>query len=272
MSDTPDEPADSTEEEVIVLERVIQGELPFTLNLPEDTYTVLMDGAQYDIDILQDRIAVADGPQSMQVGTADSLRAYFGDRWDAAYKHELRTIVRHREEARVRRGDLPAPTDDQLFEAAQQHILHATPGIVPGSRPQLQAEARQWMAGLDAETRTAFTTDTSVRLAAAAAFRSRIVDIFCDAVNVLIRLYMATFQDIFVQEITESMFSGTAFHGLPSVLFCNGQQFDQTRYVGGAICLRAPTTVDATPAPGGRRLPLGIAICRSTGSGHLADH
>jgi hypothetical protein len=52
-------------------------------------------------------------------------------------------------------------------------------------------------------------------------------------VNVLIRLYMATFNDRFVQEITESMFSGTAMRGLHYAVFCNGKLFDSGHHAGG---------------------------------------
>jgi hypothetical protein len=219
--------------EPVQLARVIQGELPFTLNLPEATYPVLVDGASYPIDVLQNRLAVADGPDMMRFGTADELRADFGDRWATSYKHDLRTIVRHRDQATVPRSELPAPTDGQLFEAAQSYLLRATPGVVPGGAEQLQIQARHWLAHLNHDDRGAFTTDTSVRLAAAAAFPHRDVAYFCGAVNVLIRLYMATFNDRFVQEITESMFSGTAMRGLHYAVFCNGKLFDSGHHAGG---------------------------------------
>jgi hypothetical protein len=220
-------------DETVTLTRVIQGELPFTLNLPEGTYPVLLGEVHYPIKILQNHLAVADGPHAMRIGTRDDLREYFCDRWDSLYKHELRTIVCHWEEVQIRRDNLPVPTHAQLFEAAQQYLLRATPGIIPGGPEQLQLQSRQWMDGLSSEDREAFAADTSVRLAAVEVFPHHEVESFCHAVNVLVRLYMATFQDRFVQEISESMFSGTAFQGIHSAVFCNGQQFDRTRYAGG---------------------------------------
>jgi hypothetical protein len=219
--------------EPVLLARVIQGELPFTLNLPEATYSVLVDGDPYPIDVLQNRVAVANGPDMMRVGTAEELRPDFGARWATSYKHDLRTIVRHRDQATVPRSELPAPTQGQLFEAAQSYLLRATPGVIPGGPEQLQLQARHWLAHLGDDDRRAFTTDTSVRLAAAAAFPNGDLACFCGAVNVLIRLYMATFNDRFVQEVTESMFSGTAMRGLHYAVFCNGQQFDSGRHAGG---------------------------------------
>src|SRR5262249_4560080 len=115
----------------------------------------------------------------------------------------------------------------------QSYLLRATPGIVPGGPQQLQLQARHWLDHLDDDDRRAFTTDASVRLAAAAAFQHRDVAYFCGAVNVLLRLYMARFNDRFVQEVTESMFSGTAMRGLHYAVFCNGQQFDSGRHAGG---------------------------------------
>jgi hypothetical protein len=219
-------------DELVVLARVIQGELPFTLNLPEGTYSVLVDGAAYPIDVLQNRFAMADGPETMRIGTAEELRRGFGDRWDASYKHDLRTIVRHQDQAKVPRSELPTPTGDQLLKAAQSYLVRAAPGVAPGGPQQLQLQARNWLDRLDDDDRRAFTTDASVRLAAATAF-PRDVDYFCGAVNVLIRLYMARFNDRFVQEVTESMFSGTAMRGLHYAVFCNAQQFDSGRHAGG---------------------------------------
>jgi hypothetical protein len=68
------------------------------------------------------------------------------------------------------------------------------------------------------------------------------VEDFCRAVNVLVRLYMATFNDFFVQEVTERLFSGAAFHGVYVVTFCNGQRFDTSRHAGGRFpfILRRP--------------------------------
>jgi hypothetical protein len=169
----------------------------------------------------------------MRIGTPNELRSDFGDRWNTSYKHDLRTIVRHRDEATILRANLPVPTGGQLFDAAQSYLLRATPGIVPGGPEQLQLQARHWLDHLDEAGRQAFTTDTSVRLAAAAAFPHRDVAYFCGAVNVLIRLYMARFNDRFVQEVTESMFSGTAMRGIHYAVFFNGQQVDSGRHAGG---------------------------------------
>lgn len=39
-------------EDSVALARVIQGELPFTLNLPAGMYPIRTDGAEYPIDVL----------------------------------------------------------------------------------------------------------------------------------------------------------------------------------------------------------------------------
>ncbi|SIO55749.1 hypothetical protein SAMN05444166_5136 [Singulisphaera sp. GP187] len=44
---------------------------------------------------------------------------------------------------------------------------------------------------------------------------------------------MATFNDFFVQEITENFFSSTAFHGILVEKYFNGQLLDNIRHVGG---------------------------------------
>jgi hypothetical protein len=231
-------------EETVTLARVVQGELPFTLNLPDGTYHVLLDGRQYPIDILQNRLAVAVSADSMQVGTEESLREQFADRWPSLYKHDLRTIVRHAEQIHLTRTSLPIPTNQQMFEAAQEYLVRRQiPSIVQGvPQPAIDARAREWLDALTPDDMETFIEHTRIRLAVAAAFPHRQVDDICSAINVLIRLYMVTFRDRFVQEINQSMFSGTAFRGLQSSVFCNGQHLDQKRYAGGLFpfILRRP--------------------------------
>lgn len=218
-----------------VLARVIEGELPFTLNLPEGTYPVQIDGATYPIELQQHRIAVAIGRDAMLIGRAEDVRVRMGDRWETSYVHELRTIVRNRAEVTISLADLPAPTPDQLFQAAQTYQMRINPGGFPGGPEEIQREARGWLDNLGTEDRTNFSVETSIRLAAAATFPRTEAERFCRVLNVLIRLYMARFNDRFVQEVTEGMFSATAMRGLRVSLFCNGREFDSVRHAGGLV-------------------------------------
>ena len=54
-----------------------------------------------------------------------------------------------------------------------------------------------------------------------------------DLVNTLLRLYMAKFQDRFVQEVTEGIFSGTAMRGIRHSVFCNGEKVGSVTHAGG---------------------------------------
>jgi hypothetical protein len=217
--------------DAVVFSRLIQGELPFVLNIPDGPYRVQMGDCPYDLEILQGRVAVADNAESMLVGTVEELRPRLGDRWDALYKHDLRTIVRHQDEVPLDREELPTPDEEPLHIAAQQHLMRHN-AVRPGDPAQLQETARRALAELNAHDRAAFVVDSSVRLAGERLFRPRDVEGFCRAVNVLVRLYMATFNDLFVEEVTERLFSGTAFHGVYVATFCNGQRLDTSRHAG----------------------------------------
>lgn len=222
-------------DETITLARVIEGELPFTLNLPEGTYPVQVDGTTYPIELQQNRIAAAIGREGMLVGRPEDVRARLGERWESSYVHELRTIVRNHRAVEIRRADLPAPTPHQLFEAAQTHLLRARHDAFPGGPSELPPAARSWLDNLSAEDSATFTADTGVRLAADSAFPRTEAEQFCGVLNVLIRVYMARFNDRFVQEVTENMFSATAMRGLRVSRYCNGHEFESVRHAGGYV-------------------------------------
>src|SRR5262249_43827909 len=148
-------------DEAVVLVRVIEGELPFTLNLPEGTYPGRFDGSTYPIELQQNRIAVPVGRNAMLIGTLEDVRAQMGDGWETSYVHELRTIVRNRREVTIRYSDLSVPTSDQLFQEAQTHLLGLNPRGYPGGPEEIQREARNWLDGLNDNIRASFTTSTS---------------------------------------------------------------------------------------------------------------
>jgi hypothetical protein len=216
----------------IKFSRVIQGELPFTLNLPSGSYGVNVDGCTYHLEILQGRVTIAIDAKSWIIGTPEELQARFGDRWDSIHKHELRTVVRHDDAFSLTREELPTPDNEQLRDAAIRKMLENNPGYVSGP-DGLQADAQRALAELNAEDHASFVTDTTIRLASRRGFPPKDVEVFCQAVNLLIRLYMANFNDFFVQEITESHFSGTAFHGIHVSTYCNDQSLETARHVGG---------------------------------------
>jgi hypothetical protein len=171
--------------ETIALTRVIEGELPFTLNLPEGTCPVQVDGTIYPIELQQNRIAAAADRDAMLIGRAEDVRTRLEDRWESSYVQELRTIVRNRRDVAIRHADFPAPTHDQLFEVAQSYLLREQPNGFPGGPTELQPAARSWLNNLSADDRSSFTTDTSVRLAAAATFPWTEAGHFCGVLNVL---------------------------------------------------------------------------------------
>ncbi len=198
---------------VIRFKWLIQGELPFTVNVPTGTYPVDVAGASYPLELLQERIGVAVGANAMMIDTAAKIRLELGERWESTYKHELRTVVRHTDEATVTPDHLVKPTDEDLFAAMQTGILRDHRGY-PGDKHQLQADARASLAAMSEEVRQAFVEDTTVRMTAHRLFPNGDVKTFCKAVNALIRLYMTTFGDYFVEEVCRKHFANTAFRGL----------------------------------------------------------
>jgi hypothetical protein len=145
--------------------RLIEGELPFTLNIPSGTYTVKHGGTPYPLEILQELIGVAVNAKAMMVGTIEKVREALGERWDTSYKHELRTFVRHKDEVNVTPDQLVKPTDEDLFSAMQTAILREYPGY-SGDKHQLQADARVAPDAMSEEQRQAFIEDTALRMTA----------------------------------------------------------------------------------------------------------
>src|SRR5689334_484960 len=96
------------------LSRVIQGELPFTLNLPGGRYEVKLGDDTYPIELHQAWFLVANDATSFVIGPADDLRNRLGERWESSYKHELRTVVRRRDVVQIPADQLIQPTDDQV--------------------------------------------------------------------------------------------------------------------------------------------------------------
>lgn len=214
--------------------RNTQGELPFTLNLPDGPYPVVLEESPFPLLIRQGWLAVAVNSTSMIAGSESSLKSDLGDRWDTVYKHELRTVVQHKQVVDLPREELPTPNDEQLFVAMQQHLMRNSPGDVGGPEA-LQEAARQTIDKLTPEVRSQFIGDTSVRLAADKLFPARDVDRFCRAVNTLVRQYMVRFNDFFVQEVSESLFSNTAFRGILVATYFGNQELDHCRHVGGRV-------------------------------------
>ncbi len=218
--------------EAIFLERVFRCEMPFTLNLPTGLYPVLVGSSMYEFDLRQGWFSAEESQGAKLAGSADGLRTHFGDRWASISKRPLRTIVSHRDQNSLAIASLPIASEEQLFAAAQQVLLRQ-PGRVPEGPEALVRQAKEWRDSLDEEGRKSFEMRARVGLAAKAAFNSTDNDIFCDALNALIRLYMVWFEDRFVQEICESMLCDTEFGGIQCVITYDGQFLEQFRYAGG---------------------------------------
>jgi len=115
----------------IKFSRVIQGELPFTLNLPSGSYRVKLDDYTYHLELIQGWLKITVDAKTWMIGTSDDLQARIGDRWDSIYKHELRTMVRRIDAFVLTREELPTPDNDQLRDAAIRRVLENNPGYVP---------------------------------------------------------------------------------------------------------------------------------------------
>ena len=191
-----------------------------------------MPASPYLLELLQERIGVAVNANTMMIDTAAKLRQELGERWESTYKHELRTLVRHTDEVTVTPDDLAKPTAEDLFAAMQTGILRDHRGYA-GDKNQLQADARAAMSGMSEGVRQAFVEDTTIRMTAHRLFPNGDVTTFCKAVNALIRLYMTTFGDYFVEEVLPQHFANTAFRGLSVSLYFNGVNLENYRDAGG---------------------------------------
>ncbi|SIO55794.1 hypothetical protein SAMN05444166_5142 [Singulisphaera sp. GP187] len=171
------------------LSRSIQGELPFSLNLPESNYVVDLDGTKYQVELLQNRVAIPVDSHAMMMGKPDELKLQLSERWDSLYKIELRTIVRRVDTREVQIADMAELNDDHLVQAAITKILLHDPGKA-GDPKQLENFAKAQLAQLDSDGYATFRNDTAIRLTADKLFPATEVQDFCKAVNVLIRSYI----------------------------------------------------------------------------------
>src|SRR5262249_45718485 len=145
--------------------QTIQGELPFTLNIPSGSYEMSVDGHPCTLGILQERIAVFIGPEQMLVGTREQLCTKLGDQWNSATKHELRTLVGQEESVILTPDRLAVPSQEDLVAGMQTHILTHNRDY-GGDHTRLQADARAALDSMPDDHRKLFTEDTIIRLTA----------------------------------------------------------------------------------------------------------
>jgi hypothetical protein len=176
-----------------------QCELPFMLNLVTGAYQVFLDGTAYDLEVLQEQVAVHLADGQFAVGAPASLNGQLGLAYDQAHKQSLRTVARHVTTKEIAESDLPAITDDAVLEDMQSAIIGESPMAYAGKSDDLKKEAEHRIKSMSPDELTAYRL-RSAKLRASRKLPSP--DLFLAALNTLIRLYMQRFSDFFVEEIT----------------------------------------------------------------------
>jgi len=203
----------------------IMCELPFMLNLPSGTYSVMGGGASIDLDLLQEQIAVYFDQERFAIGDPTSLRQQLGSQYEQLHKQQLRTILRQRLSRTVEESDLPPVSDQDILDDMQTAILRQSPpGTFHQKNQELQDEAKCRVEALSVQERAAFALASAKWRLGRQMPRS---DEFLEGVNALIRLYMERFNDFFVEEVAiHQLASQAPLRGVFVDVSCDGEALD----------------------------------------------
>lgn len=210
--------------------RVLMCELPFNLNLPNGSYHVLVNGAPFELQVINGFVAIHIDQASFAVETPQILRAQIPD-YDRFYRQPLRTVIRNELTHDVPDNQLPAVGDVELLE--DLHVEMSRPAAF-GQMPTIVTPA-QTRARLDAMPEEE-RVQRRLRGAAMRYGRSRMLpshEEFLVAINSLIRLYMARFGDTFVETIAiDHVAAMSPMHGVMRQIVVGGQLIDLSGIVG----------------------------------------
>jgi hypothetical protein len=124
--------------------------------------------------------------------------------------HRLRTVVELSDEVEIPNNELHVPSRDELVkEAARQLIIKGT----RSSGDQLMSEAKAALEKQPKDAQQKFTHMVATKLTAERRVPARVA-VFQSALNTLIRLYMASFNDPFVEEVSFHQLGGTITAGI----------------------------------------------------------
>lgn len=207
-----------------------QVELPFMLNIPSGIYPVGGAASPYLLHIAQEQVAAHLEDGQFAIGSASVIRQEFGDQIKVTHWQRLRTLVAHTSSIELAEADLPLLKEDKLHEAMQSKIIGENPMAFADKTDDLKSEATRRLSGLETYDRAAFLRAESVR-----GYSRRLAnaDLFVANLNRLIRLYMAQFNDFFVEEVTlHQLASNTPLQGVFTLVHCDGVLIDSYGHVG----------------------------------------
>lgn len=208
----------------------MQCQLPFMLNLPTGSYTVVVDGSPFTLEVLQEQFAVHFDDKQFAIGPRDWLRSQFGDKLNSARSEALRTVVRHTSTLKVEAADLPNVSDEDVCEDMQAVIIGEAPTKHSGDKEGLRAEAQGRLDAMRPDQLQAFRLTCAQRRASS---KMPAPDRFLTALNKLIRLYMQRFNDFFVEEVTyHQLASESPLMGVFVHITCDGDLVHNYGHVG----------------------------------------
>lgn len=207
-----------------------QVELPFMLNLPSGTYPVGGAASPYLLHVAQEQVAAHLEDGRFAIGSALIIKQQLGEQIKVNHWQPLRTLVVYTSSIDLAEADLPLLNEDKLHEAMQSKIIGENPMAFAGKTEDLKSEATRRLSGLETDSRTAFLREESVR-----EYSRRLAnaELFVANLNRLIRLYMAQFNDFFVEEVTlHQLASNTPLQGVFTLVNCDGSLVHNYGHVG----------------------------------------
>ncbi|VTR94362.1 Uncharacterized protein OS=Escherichia coli HM605 GN=ECHM605_12271 PE=4 SV=1 [Gemmata massiliana] len=195
-------------------------ELPFAMNLPPDAYNVSIGGAAYALALHQGWVAAIASTGQWSVGPEELAVRALAKITSSPHIQRLRPVICHTTTREIADADLPVLTES---EAAQEMFATAfeTFDLAAGSNA-MHAEANRRRAAMSADRRVAYDLALS-KTAYARRLADR--DLFLQALNALIRLYMQRFDDFFVEQVSISQLSFQyPLVGVQAIFFCDGEE------------------------------------------------
>jgi hypothetical protein len=214
----------------MIIDCTEQVELPFMLNLPSGNYPVGSDVSPYLLHVTQEQVAAHLEDGGFAIGSASGIKQQIGDQFKVTHWQPLRTLVAHTSRIDLAEADLPLLNEDKLHEAMQSKIIEENPMAFAGKTEDLKSEATRRLSELEKDSRTAFLRVESVR-----EYSRRLpnAELFVANLNRLIRLYMAQFNDFFVEEVTlHQLASNTPLRGVFTLVNCDGSLVQNYGHVG----------------------------------------
>ncbi len=207
-----------------------QVELPFMLNIPAGAYPVGGATSPYLMHVSQEQFAAHLEDGRFAIGSDLIIKQQLGEQIKINHWQPLRTLVAHTTSIDLSEADLPLLNEEKLHEAMQSKIIRESPMVFAGKTEDLKSEATRRLSALEKERKTVFLTEESVR-----EYSRRLAnaELFVANLNRLIRLYMAHFNDFFVEEVTlHQLASNTPLQGVFTLVNCDGTLVHNYGHVG----------------------------------------